>query len=105
MRYVLDESARKIDEGELAEQPVVEAAIRVTLGETYKALGIYEAAEGHLRAAQALRRKLLGDEHPDTLRSNRALAGLLRVQGAFAEAEALLRQTAETQLRVLGGNA
>ena len=102
VRYVLDETARKIDEGALAGQPEVEAALRTTLGETYAALGVYDAAEIHLRAAQALRSRLLGDEHPDTLRSNRALAGLLRGKGQFVEAESLLRRTAETQRRVLG---
>ena len=102
VRYVLDEAAKKLDEGVLAEQPEVEAAIRMTLGETYEALGLYGAAEEHLRTAQSLRRRLLGGESPDTLRSDRALAGLLRVRGEFAEAESLLRQTAETQRRVLG---
>jgi serine/threonine protein kinase/tetratricopeptide (TPR) repeat protein len=102
VRYALDEAAAKIDEGALAEQPEVEATVRMTLGETYQALGLYAAAEVHLRSAEAIRSRLLGDEHPDTLRSNRALAGLLRAKGKFAEAEALLRRTAETQRRVLG---
>jgi tetratricopeptide (TPR) repeat protein len=74
----------------------------MTLGETYAALGLYAGAEKHLRAAQRTRSRLLSDEHPDMLRSNRALAGLLRVKGKFSEAESLLRQTAETQRRVLG---
>lgn len=102
VRYVLDEAARKIAAGALAEQPEVEASVRATLGETYAALGLYATAEEHLRAARAVQSHLLGDEHRDTLRSCRALAGLLRVQGKFTEAEILLRQTAETQRRVLG---
>jgi tetratricopeptide (TPR) repeat protein len=102
VRYMLDEAARKIDEGALTGQPEVEAAVRMTLGETYQALGLYPAAEVHLRAAMTMRSTLLGDEHPDTLRSSRSLASLLRLTGKFAEAEALLRRTAETQRRVLG---
>jgi len=102
VRYVLDEAARKIDEGALAEQPEAEADVRMTLGKTYEALGLYAAAEVHLRAAVAIRTRVLGNEHPHTLRSNRALAGGLRLRGSFAEAEALLRRTAETQHRVLG---
>jgi eukaryotic-like serine/threonine-protein kinase len=102
VRYALDEAARKINEGALSGQPEVEAALRTTLGETYAALGMYDGAETHLRSAQALRSRLLGDEHPDTLRSNRALASLLRVKGQFVEAESLLRRTAEIQRRVLG---
>lgn len=102
VRYALDEAAGKIDAGVLADQPEVEAALRTTLGETYAALGLYATAEQHLRAAHAAQSRLLGEDHQDTLRSNRALAGLLRVQGKFTEAEMLLRQTAETQRRVLG---
>jgi serine/threonine protein kinase/tetratricopeptide (TPR) repeat protein len=102
VRYVLDEAAEQLAEGALAEQPEAEADVRMTLGRTYEALGHYGAAETHLREAVALRAQALGAEHQDTLRSNRALAGVLRVRGKFAEAEALLRQTAETQRRVLG---
>ena len=100
--YVLDEAARKIDEGALARQPEVEATVRMTLGRTYQALGLYAAAGIHLRAAEEIRRNELGDEHPDTLRSRSVLAGLLTSQYKYAQAEALARRTAETQSRVLG---
>jgi len=102
VRYALDEAARKIEQGALAAQPEVEAAIRMTLGETYAALGLYPVAETHLRAAQETQVRVLGAEHHETLRASRALAGVLRVRGQFAEAEALLRATAATQRRVLG---
>ena len=102
MRYALDEAAHRIHEGALADQPEVEAAVRTTLGETYAALGLYTAAEAHLRAAQEMHSRLFGPEHRDTLRSNRALAALLRAKGKCTEAEMFLRQTAEVQRRVLG---
>jgi serine/threonine protein kinase/tetratricopeptide (TPR) repeat protein len=102
MRYVLDEAARSIDKGALAKRPEVEATVRMTLGTTYQALGLYAAAENHLRAAEAIRTSELGDEHPDTLRSRSVLAGLLTTQHKYAEAEALARRTAETQRRSLG---
>jgi serine/threonine protein kinase len=102
VRYILDEAVKKIDDGALAEQPEVEAAVRMTLGETYMALGLYGAAEVHVRVAERIRSRLLGDEDPDTLRTDRTLAGLLRIRGKFPEAEALLRETAQKQRRVLG---
>ncbi|MBU0617636.1 MAG: serine/threonine-protein kinase, partial [Planctomycetes bacterium] len=102
VRYLLDEVAKEIDEGSLAGQPEVEATVRMTLGETYQALGLYDAAELQLRAAEAMCRAQLGDEHLDTLCATHALARVLRVKGKFAEAEALLRWTAETQRRKLG---
>ncbi len=102
VRYLLDEAVKKIGEGAFLELEDVEAAVRITLGETYQALGLYDNAQVHVREATAIRSRLLGDEHPDTLRANRALAGILRLKGGFTEAEALLRDTAETQGRVLG---
>ncbi len=102
VRYLLDEAVKEIDAGAFAKQPEVEADLRMTLGETYKALGLYSAAGIHLRAARALWSALNGDRDPDTLRADRALAGLLRLEGKYSEAEALLRETAESQERVLG---
>ena len=55
-----------------------------------------------MRAARAIWNRLFGEEYPDTLRADRALAGLLRIKGQFSKAEALLRETAGTQNRVLG---
>ena len=102
VRYILDEAAQNIDAGELSDQPEVEASVRMALGETYFALGLYNEAETHLQTAINLRTELLGPEHPSTLLANRALARLLRVTGRFSRAEALLRETAAAQRRVLG---
>ncbi|MCP4590840.1 MAG: tetratricopeptide repeat protein [bacterium] len=102
VRYVLDEAAQRIEEGALSEQPDVEADLRVTLGETYQALGLYPAAEVHLRKAVEVSGAALGDQHPDKLRADLALARLLRVRGKFHEAESLLRHAVEVQGAVLG---
>jgi len=102
VRFLLDQAAREIDEGALEGQPEVEATVRMTLGETYKALGLYEAAEEHVRKAGAIRGERLGDEDPGTLRAERALAGVLRVKGDSVAAESLLRRTADAQRRILG---
>ncbi len=45
---------------------------------------------------------MLGDEHPDTLRSMNGLANLYADQGRYDEAEALVLETLEIQKRVLG---
>jgi hypothetical protein len=45
---------------------------------------------------------VLGTGHPDTLRSNRVLAGLLRVNGHFSQAESVLRETVQLQRNALG---
>ncbi|MEW6249910.1 MAG: tetratricopeptide repeat protein [Planctomycetota bacterium] len=102
VRYVLDEAARRIKEGALAAEPAVEAVVRMTLGETYEALGEYDQAEAHVQAARTRLAELVGPAHPDTLVADRAAARLQRARGRFTAAEALLRATAETQRQVLG---
>ena len=63
---VLGRAAARIA-GKFAQQPRVEAAIRQTIGDTYRALGDYPAAQPHLERAWELGRRVLGEEHPDTL--------------------------------------
>jgi tetratricopeptide (TPR) repeat protein len=102
VRYVLDDAAERINEGALAEQPEVEAAVRITIGDTYESLGRYKAAETHLREAESIRRNLLGDDHPDTLRARSRLAGVVSAVGNYSAAEKLYRGTVEAMRRTLG---
>ncbi len=102
IRYVLDQAADRIAAGALADQPEVEADLRMTLGQTYEALGDYDSAERHLRAAEAIRSRELGADHADTLRSKSALIGLLNNQSHYAQAESSARQTVAAQQRILG---
>ena len=102
MRDALEETARRIEEGALADQPEVEAAVRMTLGTTYKSLGLYDTARAHLEASATIRCRLLGAEHPDTLRSRSQTASAVSFQGQYATAEQLQRQTLESMQRVLG---
>jgi serine/threonine protein kinase/Tfp pilus assembly protein PilF len=66
LRTVLDRAAAKIP-GRFPDQPLVEAGIRKTIGETYLELGLYNKAEQHLEAAVELYRKHRGETHPDTI--------------------------------------
>ena len=59
-------------------------------------------AEALYREALAGRRKVLGDEHPETLESVRSLAGVLREQGKLDEAEPVYREALEGRRKVLG---
>lgn len=102
VRYILDETARKIDEGALADQPEVEASLRLTLGETYEALGVNRSAEAHLQRAVELLGQIFGGDHTKTLRAKRTLARVLRSLGRYDSALALLQKTVEVQRRVLG---
>ncbi len=83
-------------------QPEVEAAVRMTVGLTYKALGRATEAEHHLRMALELDRALSGDESSDTARAQRELAGALVLLGKTTDAIGLLRAAQRTE-QALGG--
>ncbi|MHC4992134.1 MAG: tetratricopeptide repeat protein [Planctomycetota bacterium] len=107
MREVLDEAAKRIDAasrpgGRFADAPVVEAAIRETLSDTYWYLGKYDAARPHAERALAVRRRELGDEHPATLASMVDLANVVAAQGHEKEAGRLYEEALEIRRRVLG---
>jgi serine/threonine protein kinase len=98
---VLGRAAREAGK-RFAEQPELEAAVRSTLGATYRNLGDLDAADHELGTALALRRRVLGDEHPDTLATRAEQVELLVAQGKTAEAERAGRETLAARQRVLG---
>ncbi|QEH39098.1 Serine/threonine-protein kinase PknB [Aquisphaera giovannonii] len=103
VRTLLDRAAEGIP-GRFAGQPVVEAAIRETIGTSYRALGLYRQAEPHLGRAVDLRLRVLGPEHHQTLTAQNDLATLLLHEGKFAEAEPLLRSGLAAMERGAGPN-
>jgi len=98
---MLDRAEEKIDEA-FSDQPLVEATLRATMGNTYWALGQYPTAEEHLDIALAIRKQSFGEEHPDTVKSKIYLAELYWHQGRYDEAESLHVRTLEISRRVLG---
>jgi tetratricopeptide (TPR) repeat protein len=62
----------------------------------------YAEAEPLLRQALAIRRKVLGEQHPDTATSLDNLAGNLYYQGKYPEAETLYRQALAINRKALG---
>ena len=107
MRQALDVAAERIDRasqgtGRFASEPLVEAAIRIAIGSTYRALGEYAPAEPHLRRAVELRRGALGADHQETVRSVNQLANLHWRQGRLDQAEPLFREAYDVTRRRLG---
>jgi serine/threonine-protein kinase len=89
VREVLDEAAARI-ESDLRGQPEIEAEVRTTIGQTYQGLGLYEAAETHLRAALDMREGTSGGEQTPLAYSMVNLGALLSDRGSYDEAMALL---------------
>ncbi|MEU6412680.1 tetratricopeptide repeat protein [Microbispora sp. NPDC046933] len=64
-------------------------ASRANLAVVLRQLGRLEEAEAEQRAVLGARRRVLGEEHPDTLNSRNNLADVLRDLGQFEEAQVL----------------
>jgi eukaryotic-like serine/threonine-protein kinase len=101
LREILDKTAQRLDQ-ELKDQPDVEADLRSTIGYVYYDLGQYTNAEAMFRVALAVRKKLLGNEHPAVAASLGGLASMLWAQGKFAEAETLYREALAMNRKLLG---
>jgi non-specific serine/threonine protein kinase/serine/threonine-protein kinase len=91
-------------EKQFGDQPLVKARLLQTLATTQRELGLLDAAKAPQDDSQVIRRRELGDEHPDTLDSIKEMGYLLWAQGRLAEAEPLLREAMEKRRRVLGND-
>lgn len=100
-RTILKPAVAAID-ARFADQPAVDAQLRQVLADLYRTLGLYEAAQPLQSRALETRRRVLGDESEETLRSLGASGDLLRAQGKLAEAEPILRDAMERSRRALG---
>jgi non-specific serine/threonine protein kinase/serine/threonine-protein kinase len=101
VRTALDRAAARIT-ARFDGQPVVEAAIRQTIGDTYEDLGLDQEAQRQIERALDIRRRVLGENHRDTLASMSRLAQLYMYQGDYDRAEPLLIRVMEIQRRLLG---
>jgi non-specific serine/threonine protein kinase/serine/threonine-protein kinase len=98
---VVDRASKGLP-GSFRGQPEIEAEVRASLGRTYVFLGELGSARLHLDRALALRRKVLGPDHPDTLDIRRDRARVLFMMGNVQEAESEVRQTLARQEEVIG---
>ena len=101
LRAVIDQAAKNI-EGQFAEQPIVEAAIRHTLAKTYEALGVYKEAQKHADRALQLRTQHLGADDANTIGTALLAAKLLNRQGDFQAARQQLEALLPRANRALG---
>jgi tetratricopeptide (TPR) repeat protein/tRNA A-37 threonylcarbamoyl transferase component Bud32 len=98
---VLDQSVKSI-EGAFAGQPVVEAAVRLTVGRTYRGLGLYDAAETQLNRALAVQRTTLTIGDPQIAEALNELGVLSMEQGKYGAADSLLRKALEIRRGAFG---
>jgi serine/threonine protein kinase len=101
VRTVLDRASDKVKHG-FQGQPLVEAALRATLGHAYVELAELSKALEHLNRSYEIREKILGAEHSDTLSSRDAVARLIARMGRGAQAEEELRSVVAVRERLQG---
>ena len=87
---------------QFADQPLVKARLLHTVAMTLRGLGLLEAATTPQQEALAIRRRVLGNDHPDTLASINQMGILLWTQGKLTEAEPYYQESLEGRQRVLG---
>jgi tetratricopeptide (TPR) repeat protein len=100
LRELLDEAVRQLDAGKFKDRPEIEAAVRTTIGNTYRSVKP-EAAEGQLRIALALIRQVHGPEHPEVAKAMVRLADALRASQPAA-GEAMAQAALDMQYRLVG---
>jgi eukaryotic-like serine/threonine-protein kinase len=100
-RTILKPAISTIDK-QFKDDPATDASLRQALADLYYTIGLYDAAFPLQESALATRRRVLGEEHPDTLTSLKRIGILLRDRGMLAEAEPYCREAVEKSRLVLG---
>ena len=102
-RRMLDRGAEIVHEY-LPDRPLVRASLLDAMGNSYRNLGVWEAAQSLLKEGYDLRRADLGDDGPDTLASLQSLAHLSRETGDYARADQLYRDVIVGREKLYTGN-
>ena len=100
-REVLDEGARKI-EGELKDQPAVQASLMVSMGNAYLGLGLAKVAKPMLEKSLVIRRRLFGDGAAETAESQNAVGEAEMTLGEYPQAEGHFAEAVATRIRTFG---
>ncbi len=100
-REILDKASTQIDTG-LSKDPELQAQMMQVMGDVYSSLGLYPQAESLVRRAIDIRKRVLGENNQDTLKSQASLALILDEESRYPEAEKIARETLEATRRSLG---
>jgi serine/threonine protein kinase/tetratricopeptide (TPR) repeat protein len=98
------EAALPAVEGSFSNQPLIEARLRMTLGDSFRYLGDSHSAVNQFEKARALYTKQRGVDDPDTLLSMNKLGNCYADVGRQQEALKLRRETLERRKALLGAD-
>ncbi len=100
-REILDKASTQIDTG-LVKDPELQAQMMMVMSDVYGSLGLYPQAESLVRRAIDIRKRVLGADKQDTLKSQASLALILDQESRYSEAEKIARETLDARRRTLG---
>ena len=100
-REILRPAIATIDE-RFKDQPLVDAQLRQSLANLYRAIGLLDAALPLQESALATRRRVLGEAHERTAQSVVGMAYTLQSLGRYREAESMLREALATLTHIFG---
>ncbi len=95
---ILTEAERRLESGDLADQPDVRAELRYVVGSGYMAQGDYDSADRMLKQALAEQTAIFGPDSPRLVKTAMAVAGLFVIKADYANADRLYTQK-ESQMR------
>ena len=104
LEEMLDAAAARIADGELAGSPEAELYLRGAIGEVFRELALYPAAEEMLAPAVPLARSLHGGDHLDTAGALNDLGKLHADRGEASSAEPLHREALAMARRLFPGD-
>ncbi len=95
------EAALPFVSGSFADQPLIEARLRMTLQKSFQELGEYKIAAEQAQAALGIYTKHRGHDHPDTLAAMHGLADSLLHLDQYADALKLQQQVLDQRRTIL----
>lgn len=108
MKDLLDRAAAELTPAKLDArfpgQQEVQAAILLTVGDTYRGVGEYQKASDFLRRASELYRDALGADDPVTLSALHRLAGAYEREGRLSQAIELFLEVQSARTKKLGAD-
>ena len=101
LRQILFGLGARLENGEIQDE-LIAAELHHVIGGVYMVIQYLDEAELHCTRATELRTEMLGEEHPETLRSRETLAAVQILRGRFQLAEQERQRILEIRLRILG---
>ncbi|MFN0009260.1 MAG: tetratricopeptide repeat protein [Planctomycetota bacterium] len=104
LREMMDAAWARIERGELAPAPEAELRLMRLIGNAYRDVAEYDAAEPILRQALAKARALFPADHVELALNVTSLAELVQLRGELAAAESLYSEALEMNRRLFPGD-